>query len=90
MATLNDLSHRLATAADKRPECRLSDSNVDRAERSLQALEVYADGRRQWNEEAEVNVKDFLTDLMHLCRLNGMDFDAMLEESRRRYQEEVP
>lgn len=37
----------------------------------------------------EEDVIDLLSDMMHLCRVNGMDFDILLGTSRLHFDEEV-
>ena len=36
----------------------------------------------------EANITDFLTDLMHYCKKGRLDFDSILSQARKHFEEE--
>lgn len=46
-------------------------------------LEIYE------SDSVDDAAKDFLTDLMHYCDANGLDFDTCLESARASYEAEI-
>lgn len=44
--------------------------------------------RRRWMRD-EDDLKDMLTDLMHLCNRDGVDFDDILRTARMNYEAEI-
>lgn len=69
-------------------------TNSDRADWAIAALEAFAEQTGQdksgdlANEPATV-VGDLLTDLMHYCGQNGLDFTKILKDAKRTYEEEL-
>lgn len=65
-------------------------TNANRAEYAESALVKYATdkGLIIGGESMETALNDILTDLMHLARLSGLDFDASLESARHMHGEE--
>lgn len=57
-------------------------TNTDRADRALMALEGYDNGS---NEE---DVIDLVTDLMHYCDLEDVDFETIIEMARFHFEAE--
>lgn len=65
--------------------------NAERAEWALAAVTVFAETTfhsRPIDEDAETVISDFLCDLMHLCRVNNVDFDTILDRARRGHDAE--
>ncbi len=66
-------------------------TNSDRAEWAALGLRAFASrtGQREafdaGTEGMERVVSTFLTDLMHHCAMNGIDYDAMVDCARQRY-----
>jgi hypothetical protein len=58
-------------------------STQERAVRCQQALTAYSD------DDAHTNLVDFLADVMHFCRSNALDFDALLQTAAHHYQTEI-
>ncbi len=67
-------------------------SNLTRAEWAREALSLFARSTRMLSdtneEDLETIVSDFLADLMHLCRLNGLDFEQRLDNARIHHEAE--
>lgn len=61
--------------------------NKGRAEAGLRALET--NGDYQGNEDSD-NVTDLLTNLMHYCQQEDIDFKARLWMAEIHFQEEQP
>ncbi len=59
-------------------------TNEDRVDRIDAIREFYKDS----SDDDEALVRDILTDLMHFCDDEGMDFNARLEMARMHYEEE--
>jgi hypothetical protein len=55
--------------------------------RAAIALEAYSPLQGDDDDEATL-VTDLLSDLMHLCRSRGINFDDLLETARGNYEEE--
>jgi hypothetical protein len=51
-------------------------TNFDRARRAAYALESYVEAQGLEQEDPETNLRDFLTDLRHLCHIEEWDYDA--------------
>lgn len=65
-------------------------TNVNRAAWTLNALDVFAHetfGQLE-HEDAETVLSDFLCDFMHLCRVNGLDFDELVDRGRGHFDRE--
>ena len=69
-----------------------SPTNTERGERALYALGVYAEliygEHRYSNADADTVISDYLGDLMHLCRMNGLHFEDLVARARIRHNEE--
>lgn len=65
-------------------------TNIQRANRALAGITAYAEagGPEDVNEPVHYIVSDFLTDLMHLCRMNGLDFERLTERARGNHDAE--
>lgn len=63
----------------------VSPTNMDRAQRVLTGL-LHYDAANE--DAAATTMSDFLSDLMHLARMNGLDFDTILERARRHHEHE--
>lgn len=85
------LTHPSATALDAH-DARGTASNLARAEWAREALERFA--RRsgllssRTQEDFETIVSDFLADLLHLCRMNDVDFDECADRARANHDAE--
>lgn len=86
---LHTLKHHRVTQLDVTSEDGSSPTNVQRANQVLESLEIFAKRTGQVGEDADTNIGDFLASLMHLCRINDLDFDDILDRSRRRHSEEA-
>jgi hypothetical protein len=66
-------------------------TNVDRANWAYNALATFGVETfgRLAEEDAHTVISDFLCDLRHLCRMNGLDFDSLLARADGHYVEEV-
>lgn len=66
-------------------------TNLDRSTWADAALDAYARLTRTIPEDSDTEelVRDLLTDLMHLCDRDGVDFAQELEYARGNYQEEM-
>lgn len=66
-------------------------TNEDRQDRAMGAMEDYADrlGVEIEDEGLDTVVSDFLTDLMHLCDAEDIEWGDMLRRARDHYTEEV-
>lgn len=64
----------------------MSDNN-ERADRARQTLWYYADYSD--GELCDSTVVDLLTDLMHLCREDGANFNELLQMARVHYEAET-
>jgi len=62
-------------------------TNLGRAERIVIVLAAYAS--HQGISQEESNICDLLTDVMHYCDQNGMDFDDDLKTAKRNFEAEV-
>lgn len=70
-----ELDHKLATPADR---VKIDgNSNVERADIAKETLTFYY--RDENANDADCAVIDLLTELMHMCRINDMNFDGLLE-----------
>ena len=68
-----------------------SPTNETRALWALQGVTTFGEttfGRLD-EEDAETVISDFLCDLHHLCRMNGIDFDSLLTRANGHFVEEV-
>jgi hypothetical protein len=75
-----------------RDEAGHGPNNIDRAGWALDALTVFGlktFHRHLYDEAAETVIGDLLGDLMHLCRMNGLDFDALIESGRLHFDAET-
>lgn len=61
-------------------------TNADRAARGEDA--VYA-GSDYPADDLDTSIGDTLANLLHLCRREGIDFEAALARGREHFQEEV-
>ena len=88
--TLTELNHEYSTAEDRSAETRrmFLMNNIDRAERVKQALVGFAEEYPE-GEEVSTMVVDHLADVMHLCRMNGIDFDDCLRIAQHHAFEET-
>lgn len=71
---------------------RVYGKNRDRAEWARTGLSAFLAEVGSNGDDREsfgIDVGDFLADLMHLCDLEGVDFDAALENGRWHYEYEV-
>jgi hypothetical protein len=81
LAKFPELTHKHATKND---HLKLDGrTNMERAEKAKTALAIYGD-----SGDANCAVIDVLTDLMHMCRVNGMDIDSLLETADRHFTTE--
>lgn len=67
----------------------MSVTNRDRANWALAALETFRHGVHMKGEDTETVLGDLLADLMHLCRLDGHDFDAALRAAQEHFAAEI-
>lgn len=65
--------------------------NMTRAADALKALTVFAESQRMSIEKEglETVAADMLANTMHLCALNGVDFQAVVTMARAHYDAEV-
>lgn len=70
-------------------------NNEDRANRALDAVVFYSDvdsltrlTGEALREEAATFISDLLCDIQHLCRRDGLDFEAALGNARGNFEEE--
>ncbi len=56
-------------------------NNRDRAARIDEILPIYP-------EDQHTNLIDLVSDVMHWCSLNGVDFDAILAKARMHFEAE--
>lgn len=66
--------------------------NMARAHRAQQAITAYVKSRGDDiapDDERPSQVSDVLADLMHLCVVHGIDFDAALESAHLFHTEEL-
>lgn len=86
------LVSRGATRIDKRRSARGVPCNLDRAERAREALERFAKRAGLLSvrnrENVSTIVSDFLSDLLHLCRIGTVDFDRCLSLARIQHDAE--
>ena len=75
-----------ATKIDRTPVDDVCRSNLRRAKDAQRALIGWA-GAAMGNDAAD-DAADFLSDLMHLCRMNHMDFDSLLDRARGYHETE--
>jgi hypothetical protein len=79
--------------ADGRPEVEFDKdtgdgrTNGQRADRALKAVATWA-GDEMGNDELSTHVADLLTDLMHLCRREGIAFSLSLSNGLDQHKEE--
>lgn len=59
-------------------------TNNKRAERAMKAVGAW----RGYEVGDEAELRDLLTDLMHLCRRDKVDFEGQLAIARRNFQDE--
>lgn len=64
-------------------------TNNDRADWALEGLETFKARTRMHDEELETIIGDFLTDLLHLCTREEIDFSYALNNAMMHYREEV-
>jgi len=72
--------------ADTQKPCTRCGACANRAATVLdRAVSVYG----AENEDRETVLQDLLSDLMHLCDQDGLDFDALAERAAGHHREEV-
>lgn len=66
-------------------------TNLDRAGWAMAAVDTFAEkaGLDSAGEELETKVGDLLANLMHLCRINKVDFEQALHTGRMHFEAEV-
>lgn len=66
-------------------------TNDDRAGWAMAAVDVFAEktGLNSAGEALETKVGDLLANLMHLCRINKVDFESVLQTGRMHFEAEV-
>ena len=64
-------------------------NNLDRAEWAITCLYAFAEATGQLHEPADDIIGDLLADLMHLCRMNGLDFDKLAQRARNNHEAET-
>lgn len=69
-------------------------TNEDRAGRAFLALGAYATATRghvNWDDKEDLGtlVQDLVTDLLHVCDQEKLDFDQLLEWGRGNHRDEV-
>jgi len=50
---------------------------------------VIGKGTKYNDEDERTNVKDLLTDILHLCDKAKIDFDDVVDDARRMYDDEI-
>lgn len=78
--TIFDLEHPYATDHDKDEKAAAEVhglTNLARANRVLVVLKAYGAHMGARNDDAKSTLSDFLSDLMHLARMNGIEMDAV-------------
>jgi hypothetical protein len=66
-------------------------TNEDRAQRAHASLEFYVEKCKQevWEGDLNIEIGDFLADLKHLCRREGIDFEDCLRVADMHFTAEV-
>ncbi len=52
------------------------------------AIRAHAKAVGNEDEELEIQVRDLLADLMHLCKIKGVDFEYNLRSAKNHFTEE--
>lgn len=66
---------------------RARSDNERRIEQAMRGVEA-ASGGTQWDIEADEMVTDTLANIMHLCRLMGIEFDELADSARIHFEAE--
>ncbi len=63
--------------------------NIERVQWADAAVDKFAAETGMQSDDLETRVCDLVSDLMHLCKFNGLDFEAILPRSRECFNEEL-
>ena len=67
----------------------MNPTNADRAERIYRAMQTYLRAKGGSEMETRLDIRDILTDIMHYCDEQGVDFEHEIIFSRDNYDAEV-
>ena len=85
---LSEIEFVHATDEDNSAEVRemFSMNNVDRAELGQAAVATHPDTNKN---DAPTNVADMLSNVMHFCRMTGIDFDECVDRAKMHFDAET-